>query len=53
MSGRQLLDLEEDVRHRRRFSHDEEPPLLEQETREPALEWPTVSDDRRSSRWML
>ena len=46
----ELLDLKQDVRHRRRFADDEDSPFLEEEAREPALEWSTVSDDRGASR---
>ena len=48
--GLELLDLQQDVRHRCRFPDDEESSLLEEEAREPALERPAVSDDRGASR---
>jgi hypothetical protein len=46
----QLLDLKQDVRHRRRFPHDEESALLEQEAGEPTFQRPAVGDDRGASR---
>ena len=42
----QLLDLEQDIRHRCGFPHHEESALLEEEPSQTALERPAVSDDR-------
>jgi len=47
-----LLYLQQDIGHRGRFSHHEEPALLEEESGEAALKRPTVSDDRRPARWI-
>ena len=46
----QLLDPEQDIRHRRCLSNDEQSPLLEEEACEPTLKWATVGDHRGASR---